>query len=152
MSRLDSESIHPSFLHKILFEHYAYEALRLFFQTSPGAKCRANGELLKTYSGLSEIFSPFPSHSFWVGEPTEWPSNLSWLKDKQGAVEGEAPAHGGLGGACRGICPSQGCPRPPFSQGWVPCVYTLIGHPQVKWKHLCPPLPWENYSKGGVAY
>ena len=65
MSRLDSESKNCTKcqLSTMPMKHYAYFVKK----TCPGSKCRANGELLKTYSVLSEIFSPILTQSLLLG-------------------------------------------------------------------------------------
>ena len=67
-------------------EHYAYEALCLFFKkTCPGSKCRANGELLKTYSVLSEIFSPILTQSLLLGWGNQQSdlTSVDWRTNKE---------------------------------------------------------------------
>lgn len=86
----------------------------------------------RPHSGLSEIFSPVLTWSLLLGLGNQQSDLLTSVDcaDKQGAVEGEAPANGVLGGACRGHLLLPRVPEALFLLRAESCVYTLTGHPQ----------------------
>ena len=133
MSRLDRESIHPSFiLHKnIDWALCLWRIMPVFFKDPLVPKHSTNGELLMTYSVLSEIFSPFLIQSL----PLCWGNLTSadWRTSKC-LWRGSSSLGGTLGGAYRGHLLLPGVPEAPFSQSCVPYVFALTDDHTDAWK------------------
>lgn len=78
--------IHHSLHKNIYWALCLWSIMPIFLKTCPGSKCRANGELLKTYSGLSEIFSPFLTQSLllgWGNQQSDLLTSVDWRTSKE---------------------------------------------------------------------
>ena len=113
MSRLDRESIHPSFiLHKnIDWALCLWSIMPVFFKDPLVPKRSTNGELLMTYSVLSEIFSPFLIQSL----PLCWGNLTSadWRTSKC-LCRGSSSLGGDSGWGLPGPSAFPRCARGPF--------------------------------------